>query len=159
MGGLVSVSCQKNNKSLLEVVYMKALKLAVAGLAVFTAMSAPVQAENTFAKPPKFWWPDRIDLTPLRQHAPESNPYGADFNYAEAFAQVDLNALKADVRATLTDSQDWWPADYGHYGPFFIRMAWHSAGTGPITATSIKHVVYSGPSKRLTAPTSAGRIS
>ena len=129
MGGLVSVSLQKNNKSLLEVVFMKALKLAVAGLAVFTAMSAPVQAENTFAKPPKFWWPDRIDLTPLRQHAPESNPYGADFNYAEAFAQVDLNALKADIRATLTDSQDWWPADYGHYGPFFIRMAWHSAGT------------------------------
>ena len=108
---------------------MKALKLAVAGLAVFTAMSAPVQAENTFAKPPTFWWPDRIDLTPLRQHAPESNPYGADFNYAEAFAQVDLNALKAEIRATLTDSQDWWPADYGHYGPFFIRMAWHSAGT------------------------------
>ena len=108
---------------------MKALKLAVAGLAVFTAMSVPVQAENTFAKPPTFWWPERIDLTPLRQHAPESNPYGADFNYAEAFAQVDLNALKADIRATLTDSQDWWPADYGHYGPFFIRMAWHSAGT------------------------------
>ena len=74
---------------------MKALKLAVAGFAVFTAVSATVQAENTFAKPPKFWWPDRIDLTPLRQHAPESNPYGADFNYAEAFAQVDLNALKA----------------------------------------------------------------
>jgi catalase-peroxidase len=129
MGGLVSVSLQKNNKSLLEVVFMKALKLAVAGLVVFTAMSAPVQAENKFAKPPKFWWPDRIDLTPLRQHAPESNPYGADFNYAEAFAQVDLNALKADIRATLTDSQGWWPADYGHYGPFFIRMAWHSAGT------------------------------
>ena len=108
---------------------MKALKLAAAGLAVFTAMSVPVQAENTFAKPPTFWWPDRIDLTPLRQHSPESNPYGADFNYAEAFAQVDLNALKADVRTTLTDSQDWWPADYGHYGPFFVRMAWHSAGT------------------------------
>jgi len=108
---------------------MKALKLAAAGLAVFTAMSVPAQAENTFAKPPTFWWPDRIDLTPLRQHSPESNPYGADFNYAEAFAQVDLNALKADVRATLTDSQDWWPADYGHYGPFFVRMAWHSAGT------------------------------
>ena len=56
--------------------------------------------ENTFAKPPKFWWPDRIDLTPLRQHAPESNPYGPGFNYAEAFAQVDLSALKADIRAT-----------------------------------------------------------
>ena len=108
---------------------MKTIKLAVAGLAVFAAMSSTVQAENTFAKPPTFWWPERIDLTPLRQHSPESNPYGADFNYAAEFAKVDLNALKADVRATLTDSQDWWPADYGHYGPFFIRMAWHSAGT------------------------------
>ena len=160
---------------------MKALKLAVAGLAVFTAMSAPVQAENTFAKPPKFWWPDRIDLTPLRQHAPESNPYGADFNYAEAFAQVDMNALKADIRATLTDSQDWWPADYGHYGPFFIRMAWHSAGTyrvadgrggaggGQMRFEPLNSWPDNGnldkarrllwPVKRLTAPTSAGRIS
>ncbi|MDG2443044.1 MAG: catalase/peroxidase HPI [Luminiphilus sp.] len=86
-------------------------------------------AENTFAKPPTFWWPDKIDLTPLRQHNPDSNPYGADFNYAAEFAEVDMEALKADVRATLTDSQDWWPADYGHYGPFFVRMAWHSAGT------------------------------
>jgi catalase-peroxidase len=129
MGGLKSVFTQTTISLFLEVVFMKALKLAAAGLAVFTAMSVPAQAENTFAKPPTFWWPDRIDLTPLRQHSPESNPYGADFNYAEAFAQVDLNALKADVRATLTDSQDWWPADYGHYGPFFVRMAWHSAGT------------------------------
>jgi catalase-peroxidase len=118
-----------NYKFRLEVVSMKTIKLAVAGLAVFAAMSSTVQAENTFAKPPTFWWPERIDLTPLRQHSPESNPYGADFNYAAEFAKVDLNALKADVRATLTDSQDWWPADYGHYGPFFIRMAWHSAGT------------------------------
>ena len=69
---------------------MKAMKFAFAGLAVFTALSAPVQAENTFAKPPKFWWPERIDLTPLRQHSPESNPYGPDFNYAAEFAKVDL---------------------------------------------------------------------
>ena len=108
---------------------MNAIKLALAGMVLLSAMSVPVQAENTFAKPPQFWWPERIDLTPLRQHSPESNPYGPNFNYAAAFAKVDLDALKADVRATLTDSQDWWPADYGHYGPFFVRMAWHSAGT------------------------------
>jgi catalase-peroxidase len=75
------------------------------------------------------WWPDQLDLTALRQHAAESNPYGADFDYAEEFAKVDLDALKKDIEAAMTDSQDWWPADYGHYGPFFIRMAWHSAGT------------------------------
>ena len=118
-----------HNKSYFDVLTMKAMKFALAGFAVLTALSASVQAENTFAKPPKFWWPERIDLTPLRQHSPESNPYGPDFNYAAEFATVDLNALKADIRATLTDSQDWWPADYGHYGPLFIRMAWHSAGT------------------------------
>jgi len=104
-------------------------KILIAAVAMASAMSLPVQAENTFAKPPKFWWPDRVDLTPLRDHSPESNPYGADFNYAAEFAKVDLAALKADIRAVLTDSQDWWPADYGHYGPFFVRMAWHSAGT------------------------------
>ncbi|MDP1697007.1 MAG: catalase/peroxidase HPI [Xanthomonadaceae bacterium] len=75
------------------------------------------------------WWPERLDLRPLRQHAVESNPLGDEFNYAEAFNQLDLDALKQDLRALMTTSQDWWPADYGHYGPFFIRMAWHSAGT------------------------------
>ncbi len=104
-------------------------KTLIAAVAMASAMSLPVQAENTFAKPPKFWWPDRVDLTPLRDHSPESNPYGADFNYAGEFAKVDLAALKTDIRAVLTDSQGWWPADYGHYGPFFVRMAWHSAGT------------------------------
>ena len=104
-------------------------KALIAAVAMATAVSVPVQAENTFAKPPKFWWPDRIDLSPLRDQAPESNPYGADYNYAAEFATLDLDALKADLRMVLTDSQDWWPADYGHYGPFFIRMAWHSAGT------------------------------
>jgi len=74
MGGLKSVFTQITISLFLEVVFMKALKLAAAGLAVFTAMSVPAQAENTFAKPPTFWWPDRIDLTPLRQHSPEPTP-------------------------------------------------------------------------------------
>lgn len=104
-------------------------KVLLAAVAMASALSAPSHADNTFAKEPSFWWPERIDLTPLRQHSPESNPYGADFNYAEAFATLDLAAVKEDIRTVLTSSQDWWPADYGHYGPFFIRMAWHSAGT------------------------------
>ncbi|MBR8332376.1 catalase/peroxidase HPI [Burkholderia ambifaria] len=76
-----------------------------------------------------FWWPERLDLSPLRQHDVESNPYGKDFDYAQAFDKLDIEAVKKDIRATLTTSQDWWPADYGNYGPFFIRMAWHGAGT------------------------------
>ncbi|MGB5628524.1 MAG: catalase/peroxidase HPI [Woeseiaceae bacterium] len=77
----------------------------------------------------QFWWPDQLDLSPLRQHGVESNPMGADFNYAEEFATLNLDDVKKDIGAVLTDSQDWWPADFGNYGPFFIRMAWHSAGT------------------------------
>jgi catalase-peroxidase len=77
----------------------------------------------------QFWWPEQLDLSPLRQRAAESNPLGEDFDYAKAFASLDLNAVKADIRTVLTTSQDWWPADYGHYGPFFVRMAWHGAGT------------------------------
>jgi catalase-peroxidase len=75
------------------------------------------------------WWPNQLKLNILHQHSPQSNPMGADFNYAEEFNQLDLSAVKRDLVALMTDSQDWWPADYGHYGPFFIRMAWHSAGT------------------------------
>ena len=75
------------------------------------------------------WWPNELKLNILRQHAPQSNPLGEDFNYAEAFKSLDFNALKQDVLNLMTDSQDWWPADYGHYGGFMIRMAWHSAGT------------------------------
>jgi catalase-peroxidase len=103
----------------------------VAALAV--AMSSLVATSPAFAqgepKPNRFWWPEQIDLSPLRQQGLESNPMGEDFDYAEAFKSIDLDALKKDIEAVLTDSQDWWPADYGNYGPFFIRMAWHSAGT------------------------------
>lgn len=76
----------------------------------------------------KFWWPDQLDLGPLRQHAPQGNPYGENFDYAAEFNSLDLAQVKKEIEALMTDSQDWWPADYGHYGPFFIRMAWHSAG-------------------------------
>jgi len=76
----------------------------------------------------KFWWPEQLNLSPLRQHATESNPLDENFNYSEAFSSLDLDALKKDIETVMTTSQRWWPADYGHYGPFFIRMAWHSAG-------------------------------
>jgi catalase-peroxidase len=75
------------------------------------------------------WWPNQLKLNILRQHSSLSNPMGEDFNYAEAFKSLDLEAVKKDLHKLMTDSQDWWPADFGHYGPFFIRMAWHSAGT------------------------------
>ena len=75
------------------------------------------------------WWPNQLNLKILRQHSPQSNPMGEAFNYAEAFKSLDLDAVKRDIFALMTTSQDWWPADYGHYGPLFIRMAWHSAGT------------------------------
>lgn len=75
------------------------------------------------------WWPNQLKLDILHQHSALSNPLGEDFNYAEAFKSLDLKALKKDLTAVMKDSQDWWPADFGHYGPFFIRMAWHSAGT------------------------------
>ncbi len=81
----------------------------------------------------EYWWPNRLDLTPLRTNAPKSNPMGEDFDYKTAFLSLDLNEVKKDLEAVMTTSQDWWPADYGHYGPFFIRMAWHSAGTYRVT--------------------------
>ncbi|TAF32277.1 MAG: catalase/peroxidase HPI [Cytophagales bacterium] len=87
---------------------------------------APVAGMGTSNKD---WWPNRLNLGILRQHSSLSNPMESDFNYAEEFKKLDLKALKKDIFELMTTSQDWWPADYGHYGPLFIRMAWHSAGT------------------------------
>jgi catalase-peroxidase len=127
------------------------------------------------------WWPNRLNLQRLNQHAPRSNPLGAEFDYAAAFKTLDLAALKADLTALMTDSQDWWPADFGHYGGFFIRMAWHGAGTyritdgrggagavssvsrrsthGPTMPISTRRAVCSGRSSRSMARRSAGPIS
>ena len=98
--------------------------------------SAPTTGEGTAAKQSaasaksnKDWWPNQLQLNILRQHADFSNPMGENFDYAAEFKSLDLDAVKKDIYDLMTNSQDWWPADYGHYGPFFIRMAWHSAGT------------------------------
>jgi catalase-peroxidase len=99
---------------------------AVAALPLMSTVAVGAQDEP---RPNQFWWPDQLDLSPLRQHAAESNPLGGNFDYAKAFLSLDLNAVKQDIAKVLTTSQDWWPADYGNYGPFFIRMAWHGAGT------------------------------
>jgi catalase-peroxidase len=108
----------------------------MAALAV--AISAVALSSSAFAqekpKSNQFWWPERLDLSPLRDHDPSSNPYGEDFDYAHAFASLDLAAVKQDLKELMTTSQDWWPADFGHYGPLFIRMSWHAAGTYRLTA-------------------------
>ena len=75
------------------------------------------------------WWPDQLNLQPLRRNSALSDPMGADFDYATAVASLDVEALKQDIEQVMTTSQNWWPADYGHYGPLFIRMTWHAAGT------------------------------
>lgn len=107
------------------------LMMLFASVVTAALLLVSTQTVNAQSQQPQnqFWWPDQLDLSPLRQHSAESNPMGEKFDYAKAFASLDLNAVKQDIRKVLTTSQSWWPADYGNYGPFFIRMAWHSAGT------------------------------
>ena len=108
---------------------MQQRALSLLAAVAVTLSSTALATTRGEAKPNQFWWPEQLDLSPLRQHSAESDPMGDDFDYAKEFATLDLTAVKRDIEAVLTDSQDWWPADWGNYGPFFIRMAWHSAGT------------------------------
>lgn len=102
---------------------------ALVAAIVSSLLISNVASAEAMAKSNQFWWPGTLDLEQLRSHDVRSNPYGDDFDYAEAFDSVDLEALKEDIERTLTTSQDWWPADWGHYGGLMIRAAWHSAGT------------------------------
>ncbi len=105
--------------------------ISLAALAITTLSLGATQAVGADGKPRpnQFWWPQQLDLSPLRAHSAESSPLGGEFDYAKAFSSLDLEAVKQDIRKVLSESQPWWPADYGNYGPFFIRMAWHGAGT------------------------------
>ena len=98
-------------------------------LALSTTVMSPTSTAQDVTQDPKFWWPERLDLSALRAHDVKSDPLKGDFDYEAAFNTLDLDEVKGDIREILTTSQDWWPADYGHYGPFFIRLAWHAAGT------------------------------
>lgn len=109
-----------------QIVLMLALIFIAVGCATDKGPTTEPVGDN---KSVQFWWPERLDLSPLRQHGVESNPFGQNFNYSQEFKKLDLKAVKKDIEKVMKTSQDWWPADWGHYGPFFIRMAWHSAGT------------------------------
>ena len=107
------------------------ISMLVIGLSTLASMNV-ANAEKE-ATGNDHWWPNRLDLKPLRDNSPASNPMGPQFNYAKAFESLDLDAVKRDLEVLMTTSQDWWPAEYGHYGQFFISMAWHSAGTYRVT--------------------------
>ncbi len=109
----------KNLNTLLAAFMVAALSLA---------FTDAVRAQGT-PVPNQYWWPEQLDLSPLRQHGARSNPLDEKFDYAKEFGSLDLNVVKQEIKKVLTTSQNWWPADYGNYGPLFIRMAWHSAGT------------------------------
>lgn len=109
---------------------MKSLSMLAAAITFSAITSGSAFAASAGEpKPNQFWWPEQLNLNPLRSHDIKSNPYGANFDYAAEFKTLDLQQVKKDIEKVLTTSQPWWPADYGHYGPFMIRMAWHSAGT------------------------------
>jgi catalase-peroxidase len=133
-----------------------------------TVASAPTNAD---------WWPQQLNVKMLHQHSAKSDPMGADFDYAKEFKTLDLHAVVKDLTALMTDSQDWWPADYGHYGPFFVRMTWHAAGTyriadgrggagsvlhrsivGQTTATWTKRAACCGPLSKNTGASCRGQI-
>lgn len=110
------------------------LRQSLSAIAILTAgLSAVAPANTAVANEAEinndYWWPNRLDLSPLRKAEVVASPHARSFNYAKAFENVDVEELKRDLKQLMTTSQDWWPADYGHYGPFFIRMSWHSAGT------------------------------
>src|SRR5260370_21072706 len=94
-----------------------------------TEAKCPFQHATTGGTTNREWWPNQLKFELTHQHSSKSNPMGEDFDYRKEFESLDFAALKKDLAALMTDSQDWWPADFGHYGPLFIRMAWHSAGT------------------------------
>ena len=106
----------------------KILTLAAAMSVAISTMAISAEANASEAKTNQFWWPEQLNLSPLRQPTAKSNPYGEQFNYAKEFASLDLTQLKKDIQTTLTTSQPWWPADWGNYGPLMIRLAWHNAG-------------------------------
>jgi len=108
---------------------LTAMAVGISSMGPLGASASDAMGSDVMGTTNQFWWPQSLDLSPLRAHDDRSNPYGDDFDYAKAFNSVDLDALKKDIEAVLTDSQDWWPADWGTYGGLMIRMAWHSAGT------------------------------